>query len=601
VQQTRGDVRNVAVVAHVDHGKTTLVDALLWQSELFRDNPDPEALIGALDPEREKAVTIMPRMTSLVYRGTRINVLDTPHSDLGGEVERTVRIADGVMLLVDANEGPPLKIRFALRNAFEAGLVPIVVLTKIDRPAARPQEVLQEIREMFIDLDADKGQQEFPVLYCNALNGICRRQLDGKDEAMLPLLEEIVRTVPAPRFDPESPLQFLITSLDYDDYLGRMALGRVVSGGVKREQQVAQCRLDGSVETVHVSGVFGYDGLRRVEIDDARAGDIVAIAGPESIRVGETLSDPDHPSPLPPVKVDEPVLTVRLAVNDSPTAGIEGASRDAAELRERLWQELLTNAAVRVEETASSDEFKLSGRSELQLAILIEMLRREGFEMLAGKPEILTREEDGKKVEPMELLVVDCPESHVRVVTEKAGGRRGRMTKMVNHGTGRVRMEFHVPARGLIGFRTEFLNDTKGTGILHHGFDGWVTWQGAISGRTTGSLVADRPGRATAHAIGHLQDRGTIFVEPGEEVYEGMVVGEHSRPIDLQVHITKEKKVSTVAGGPPAPAPRLIPARSMSLERALEFLADDEVVEVTPRALRIRKRVLGSSRRGRKA
>jgi GTP-binding protein len=599
-QHARGDVRNLAIIAHVDHGKTTLVDAMLWQCEILRDTGAPERVMDALDPEREKAVAMMPKTTSLVYRGTKINIMDTPHADLGGEAERTVRIVDGVILLVDAYEGPPLQSRFVLRKALEAHLVPIVVLNKIDRPEARPADVLDEVRSLFVDLDATPQQLEFPVLYCNARHGVCRRKLEGDDESLVPLFEEIVRTVPAPRFDPESPLQFLITSLDYDDFLGRLALGRVVNGRVESGRPVAHCRRDGSVEQGEISGVFGYDGLRRVELDHADAGDIVSLTGVGSMHVGETLSDAENPCPLPPVKVDEPALAVVLSVNDSPTAGLDGTRTSGPELRERLWQELLTNVAIRVEETDSPDAFRLSARGELQLAILIEMLRREGYEMLVSKPRILTREEDGQVLEPLELLVVDCPESFVGVVTEKAGGRKGRMTKMVNHGTGRVRLEFRIPSRGLIGFRTEFLSDTKGTGIMQHGFDGWDAWQGGIPQRSTGSLVADRPGRATAHAIGHLQHRGTIFVGPDEETYEGMVVGENSRSNDLEVNITKEKKATSVPGGPADPAAQLIPPRSMSLEQALEFIGADEVVEVTPRAVRVRKRVLSQAQRGRK-
>jgi GTP-binding protein len=600
-QKTRDDVRNLAIIAHVDHGKTTLVDAMLWQSEVLRETDAPDRVRAALDPEREKAIAIMPKIISLGYRGTTVNIMDTPHADLGGEVERTVRIVEGVILLVDSYEGPPAQTRFVLRRALEAGLAPIVVISKIDRPEARPAAVLDEIRGLFADLDATQQQLEFPVLYCNALQGVCRRSLDGADESLVALFEEIVRTVPAPRFDPESPLQFLVTSLDYDDFLGRLAQGRVVNGSVEKDQQVSRCRLDGSVEADRLSGVFGYEGVRRVEIDQARAGDIVSLAGAESIHIGETLSDPEEPRPLPAVKVDEPTLAVVLSANDSPTAGLDGTYTGGRELRERLWQELLTNVAIRVAETDSPDAFRLSGRGELQLAILIEMIRREGFEMLVGKPETLVRNEHDRVEEPMELLVVDCPESLVAVVTEKTVNRKGRMTKMVNHGTGRVRMEFSIPSRGLVGFRTEFLSDTKGTGILHHAFDGWDAWQGEISRRSTGSLVADRPGRATAHAIGHLQHRGTIFVAPDDEVYEGMVVGENSRSNDLEVDVTKEKKPTGAPGAAATPPARLIPPRSMSLEQALEFLNADEVLEVTPRALRIRKRVLSASQRGRKA
>jgi GTP-binding protein len=600
-QHTRGDVRNLAVIGHVDHGKTSLLDGMLAQSDLLREGVEPERILDTLDPEREKAIASMPKIASLEYRGTRFNVLDAAHADLGGEAERTVRIVDGVLLLVDACEGAPLQTRFVLRKALEARLSPIVVLTKIDRPEARAAAVLDEIRELFVDLDASESQLEFPVLYCNARRGICRRSMDGADEPLVPLFEEIVRTVPAPRFDPELPLQVVITSLEYDDFLGRLALGRVVAGSIEKEQPVSHCRLDGSTEPGRISGIYGYDGLRRVERQDARAGDIVSWAAGEPIHIGETLSDAQDPRPLSPIAVDEPTLAVVLSVNDSPTAGLEATHSSGADLRERLWRELVTNAAVRVEETDSPEAFKVSGRGELQLAILIEMMRREGYEMLVGRPRVVEREEEGQRLEPVEHLVVDCPEGFAGVVTEKAAGRSGRMIKMVNHGTGRVRMEFEIPSRGLIGFRTEFLSDTKGTGILHHGFEGWRAWQGEISRHSTGSLVADQPGRATAFAIGHLQHRGTIFVGPGDEVYAGMIVGEHSRPEDIEVPITKQRKPSGMQGPAGEPAPRLIPSRSMSLEQALEFIGENELVEVTPRAVRLRKRSLSAMRRGRKS
>jgi GTP-binding protein len=594
VQATRDDVRNLAIIAHVDHGKTSLVDAMLSQSAALREGVDPERLLAVLDPARPKAVVQMPATTSLAFRGTRINILDTPHADLGGGVERVMRIVEGVILLVDACEGPPPQTRFVLRKALDAGLAPLVVVSKIDHPAARAARVCEEIRDLFVDLDASPQQLAYPVLYCNAPRGICRQALDDADRSLVVLFEQIIRSVPPPRFDPEGPLQFLVISLDYDDYLGRLALGRVVAGRVERGQEVAHCRLGGSVEPGKISGIYGHEGLRRVERDAAGPGEIVALTGPASIRIGETLADPSRPVALPPCQVDEPTLSIVIAANDSPMAGLEGARTGSAALRERLWQELLTNANIRVEEAEAPESFRVSGRSELQLAMLIEMMRREGYEMQVGRLAVVTRTEGGELREPMEQLVVDCPEGFVGVVTEKVGTRRGRMTKMVNHGTGRVRMEFRIPARGLIGYRAEFLSDTKGTGILHHGFDGWEAWQGEIARRATGSLVADRPGRATAHAIGHLQPRGTIFVGPGDEVYAGMVVGENSRPEDLPVDVTKERRTADLPGVPAAPPPQLFPARSMSLEQALEFLHADEVVEATPRVVRIRKRGPGS-------
>ena len=598
-QRTREDVRNVAIIAHVDHGKTTLVDAMLWQSGIFRDNQYvAERVMDSIDLEREKGITIMAKNTSILYRETRINVIDTPgHADFGGEVERTLKLVDGVILLVDASEGPLPQTRYVLRKALESGLAPIVVINKIDRQDARPKQVLDEVYDLFIDLDATEDQLDFPVLYSNARKGLCRRAADGEDEPLIPLFEEVLRTVPAPSFDPESPLQFLITTLDYDDYLGRLALGRVFCGSFRKGTTVAHCRLDGSVRQAKLAGVFGFDGLRRIEVGEAGPGDIVAVTGLEHVSIGETLSDPERPKPLPQIKIDEPTIALVVSINDSPTAGLEGQHVTSRKLRERLFKELLTNPSIRVDETDSPDAFLVSGRGELQLAILVEMMRREGYEMLVGKPRILTKEVNGRIQEPMELLVVDCPESYIGVVTEKAGARKGRMTKMVNHGTGRVRMEFRIPSRGLVGFRTEFLSDTKGTGILTHLFDGYEDWQGEIAHRTTGSLVADRPGRATAYAIEHLQPRGTIFVGPGEQVYEGQIVGENSRSNDLDVNVTKEKKLTNMRAAGADATVRLIPPRSMSLEQTLEFVREDERVEATPKALRLRKSVLQAARR----
>jgi GTP-binding protein len=598
-QMTRNDVRNLAIIAHVDHGKTTLVDAMLWQSGIFRDNEYVvERVMDSIDLEREKGITIMAKNTSIIYRETRINVIDTPgHADFGGEVERTLKMVDGVVLLVDASEGPLPQTRFVLRKGLEAGLAPIVVINKIDRQDARPAQVLDEVYDLFIDLDATEDQLDFPVLYCNARKGLCRREPDGEDQPLIPLFDQILQTIPPPRYDSSSPLQFLVTSLDYDDYLGRLALGRVFNGKLRVGQTVAQCRIDGTTVSCKVSGLFGYEGLRRIEIEEAGPGDICSATGFETVAIGETLSDPERPERLPPIKVDEPTIALVLSVNNSPTSGIDGQHVTARKLRERLFRELLTNVSIRVEETESPDAFRVAGRGELQLAILIEMMRREGYEMLVGKPEILTKEIDGKVLEPMENLVIDCPENFIGVVTEKIGSRRGRMTKMVNHGTGRVRMEFRLPSRGLIGFRTEFLSDTKGTGILNHLFDGYEEWQGEISHRTTGSLVADRPGTATAYAIEHLQPRGTMFVGPGRGVYEGMIVGENSRSDDLNVNITKEKKLTNMRAAGAEQTSRLIPPRSMSLEQALEFITADEVVEVTPKALRLRKKVLQSAAR----
>jgi GTP-binding protein len=595
----RDSVRNLAIIAHVDHGKTTLVDAMLWQSGVFRDNEYvAERVMDSIDLEREKGITIMAKNTSVLYRDVRINVVDTPgHSDFGGEVERTLKMVDGVLLLVDASEGPLPQTRYVLRKALEASLAPIVVINKIDRPDARAAEVLDEIYDLFIDLDATEEQLGFPVLYTNARKGLCRKTFDGPDDTLAPLFEEILATVPAPTHDPEGPLQVLVTNLDYDDYLGRMAIGRIFNGSLRKGSEVSHCRLDGEAVPGKVAGLFGYEGLRRVEVDAAGAGDIVAITGIEAVQIGESISDREDPSPLPVIMIDEPTLAIVISVNDSPTAGLEGQHVTGSKLRERLYRELLGNVSIGVEETASPDAFKISGRGELQLAILIEMMRREGYEMAVGRPEIVTKEIDGQLHEPMEQLVVDCPDTSVGVVTEKIGGRKGRMTKMVNHGTGRVRMEFRIPSRGLIGLRSEFLSDTRGAGVMTQLFDGHELWQGEIPHRATGALVADRPGRVTAYAIEHLQPRGTIFVEPGDQVYEGMIVGENSRASDIDVNITKEKKLTNMRSSTSEQTVRLIPPRIMGLEQAMEFIREDERVEVTPKALRLRKAVLPASRR----
>jgi GTP-binding protein len=595
----RDDVRNLAIIAHVDHGKTTLVDAMLWQSGIFRANEHvAERVMDSIDLEREKGITIMAKNTAITYRATRINIVDTPgHADFGGEVERTLKMVDGVLLLVDASEGPLPQTRFVLKKALEAELTPIVVINKIDRADARPAQVLDEVFDLFIDLDASEEQLDFPVLYCNARAGRCRRTADGPEETLAPLFEEILRTVPAPDYDPATPLQLLITTLDYDDYVGRLAIGRVFNGSVRRAQEVGLCRLDGSVVPTKVTLLYGYDGLRRVEIEEARPGDIVAVAGLTEVAIGETLSDREDPRPLPPIRVDEPTLAMVLSINDSPFSGREGRHVTSRKLKERLEREVLTNVSIRVEPTDSPDAFQVSGRGELQLAILIEMMRRAGYELSVGKPEVLTRRIDGALHEPMEMLVIDCPEEFIGVVTQKMGLRRGRMAKMVNHGSGRVRMEFRVPSRGLIGFRTEFLTDTKGTGIMNHLFDGYDVWQGDIEHRATGALISDRTGRATAYAIEHLQPRGTLFVAPGDEVYEGMVVGEHARDSDLDVNITREKKLTNMRASTAEELVRLVPPRVMNLEQALEFIKEDELVEVTPKAFRLRKRILQANRR----
>jgi GTP-binding protein len=597
--QQRGDVRNIAIIAHVDHGKTTLVDAMLWQSGIFRENEHvAERVMDSNDLEREKGITILAKNTAVHYAGTRINIVDTPgHADFGGEVERTLKMVDGVMLLVDASEGPLPQTRFVLRKALEARLVPIVVINKIDRKDARPAEVLDEIYDLFIDLDADEKQLEFPVLYCNARKGLCRRRPDDADETLVLLFEEILRTIPPPVHDPEQVLQLLVTNLDYDDYVGRLAIGRIFNGSLRKGQDVALCRLDGARPRFRVTGLLGYDGLKRIDIAEAGPGDIVAVVGLDEVSIGETVSDAERPEALPPILVDEPTLAMVFSINDSPMAGLEGAHVTSRKLRDRLYKEILTNVSIRVEATDSPDAFQVSGRGELQLAILIEMMRREGFELSVSKPEVLTRQIDGARHEPMESLLIDCPEEFIGAVTQKLGPRRGRMTKMINHGTGRVRMEFRLPARGLIGFRTEFLTETKGSGIMNHLFDGFSPWQGEIPHRTTGALVSDRAGRATSYAIDHLQPRGVLFAAPGDSVYEGMIVGEHSRPDDLDVNITKEKKLTNMRASTSDEMVHLVPPVVMSLEQTLEFIREDELAEVTPKSLRLRKRVLQANRR----
>jgi GTP-binding protein len=546
-----------------------------------------------MDLEREKGITILAKNTAVDYDGTKINIVDTPgHADFGGEVERTLKMVDGVLLLVDASEGPLPQTRFVLRKALEANLPPIVVINKIDRGDARTKEVVDEVYDLFIDLDATEEQLEFPVFYCNARRGLCRTKVDGPDETLIPLFEEILRTIPPPAHEPGCPLQMLVTTLDYDDYVGRLLIGRVFNGRLRKGQDVALCRLDASRVAARVVGLYGYQGLRRIEIDEAGPGDIIAVAGVEEGSIGETLSDPEDPRPLPPIKVDEPTIAMLFSVNSSPMSGREGQHVTSSKLKQRLARELLTNVSLRMGETDSPDTFKISGRGELQLAILIEMMRREGHEMSVGKPEVLTQEIEGQRHEPMEILVIDCPEEFIGVVTQKIGIRRGRMTKMVNHGTGRVRLEFRLPSRGLIGFRTEFLTDTRGTGIMNHLFDGYEPWQGDIPHRATGALVADRAGRATAYAIGHLQPRGDLFLAPGDEVYEGMIVGENSRDKDIDVNITKEKKLTNMRASTDDASVQLIPPRAMSLEQALEFLRTDELLEVTPKAFRLRKKIL---------
>jgi GTP-binding protein len=597
--QQRDGIRNIAIIAHVDHGKTTLVDAMLWQSGLFRQNETvAERIMDSMDLEREKGITIMAKNTAINYRDVHINIVDTPgHADFGSEVERTLTLVDGVLLLVDAAEGPLPQTRFVLKKALEAGLPPIVVINKIDRSDARPAEVLDEVYDLFIDLDATEDQLEFPVLYTNARAGTATADLKVEGKTLEPLFETILSTVPPPRFDPAVGLQFRVTMLDWDDYVGRLVIGRIVNGAVRQADRVAVVRRDGAVEQAKVTVLYGYEGLKRVEVPDASAGQIVAIAGIETIDIGETVGELDNPQALPLIRIDEPTVSMLFSANVSPFAGKEGRYVTSPQLRERLMKERKLNPGIRVEETDSPDTFRVSGRGELQLAILIEIMRREGFEVEVGKPEIITKQENGRTLEPMEHLVVDVPEEFIGAVTQKIGPRKGIMTKMVNHGTGRVRLEYRIPSRGLIGYRTEFLTDTRGTGLLNHLFDGWDEWQGDIAHRQNGALVADRTGRATGYAIDNLQARGTMFAAPGDQVYEGMIVGENSRDNDLDVNITKEKKLTNMRASTADEGIKLTPPRVMNLEQCLEWIREDELLEVTPKSLRLRKRALSGRRR----
>jgi len=596
----REQIRNIAIIAHVDHGKTTLVDAMLWQSGVFRENQEvAERVMDSNDLEREKGITILAKNTAVRFGDVKINIVDTPgHADVGGEVERTLKMVDGVLLLVDASEGPLPQTRFVLRKALELGLPPIVVINKIDRKDARAKEVLNEIYDLFIDLDAHEDQLEFPVLYTIAREGVCRLTPDGPNQPLKPLFEEIVRSIPAPKFDAEMPLQMLILNLDYSDYVGRLAIGRIVNGSLRTRQDVVLVRGNGQQVKSRVTNLYAFEGLERAEVQEAGPGDIVALAGFEEVHIGETVTDPEDPRPLPPVLVDEPTVSMVFSVNASPFAGQEGKYVTSRNLKDRLERELLTNVSLKVEAGDTPDAFVVSGRGELQMAILVEMMRREGFELAVSKPEVITRNVDGVRQEPMERLVIDCPEEFVGVVTQKIGTRRGRMMNMVNHGTGRVRLEYRIPSRGLIGFRSQFLTDTRGTGLLNHLFDGWEAWTGEIPHRTTGALVADRAGKVTPYAIEHVQDRGEIFIEPNDRVYEGMIVGENSREQDIDVNMVREKKLTNMRSVG-EDALRLVPVHRLSLEQALEWIRDDELLEVTPTSLRLRKRILAANMRPR--
>jgi GTP-binding protein len=595
----RSDIRNIAIVAHVDHGKTTLVDALLWQSGAFRANQDvADRVLDSMDLEREKGITILAKNTAVRYAGVKLNIVDTPgHADFGGEVERGLTMVDGVLLLVDASEGPLPQTRFVLRKALEARLPVILVINKVDRPDARIAEVVDEVYELFLDLDADESQIEFPIVYTNAKAGWASLEEGAEGCDLQPLLELLLEHVPAPEYDPEHPFQAHVTNLDASPYVGRLAICRIRHGAIRRGQTVAWCRAEGEVERVKVTELYVTEALDRIEAEEAAAGEIIAVAGIPEITIGETLADADDPRPLPVITVDEPSLSVTIGINSSPLAGQDGDKLTASQVKARLERELVGNVSLRVHPTERPDVWEVQGRGELALAILVELMRREGFELTVGKPQVVTRQIDGKTHEPVERMSVDAPDDYVGVVTQLLALRKGRLEQMVNHGTGWVRMEYLVPARGLIGFRTEFLTETRGTGLVHHVFDRWEPWHGELRTRPTGSLVADRRGTVAAFALFNLQERGTLFVEPGEDVYEGMIVGENSRAEDLDVNATKEKHLTNIRSSTADELVRLVPKRELSLDQALEFLREDECVEVTPHAVRLRKVELAGTAR----
>src|SRR5215211_7266641 len=595
----REDIRNVAIVAHVDHGKTTLVDAMLWQSVSFRENEDvADRVLDSMDLEREKGITILAKNTAVRHGGLKINIVDTPgHADFGGEVERGLTMVDGVLLLVDASEGPLPQTRFVLRKALEARLPVVLVVNKVDRSDARADAVVNEVYELFLDLDADESQIEFPIVYCNARAGRAGFAPDELAADLGPLVETLLATVPPPAYDPDHPLQALVTNLDASPYVGRLALLRVQHGTIRKGEQVAWCRADGSLETARVTELYVTEALERVPADQAGPGEIVALAGLPEVTIGETIADPDDPRPLPVSVVDEPSLAMTLGINTSPLAGTEGTRLTASQVKQRLDQELVGNVSLRVNPTSRPDSWEVQGRGELQLAVLVELMRREGFELTVGKPEVLVREVDGKKHEPVERVAIDVPQEYIGVITQLLALRKGRLQQMVNHGAGWARMEYLVPARGLIGFRTEFVTETRGTGILHHVFDRWEPWHGELRTRPRGSLVADRRGTATAYALLTLQERGQLFVAPGVEVYEGMIVGENARAEDLEVNPTKEKKLTSIHTSTAEELVRLTPPRSLSLEQPLEFIREAECVEVTPTSIRLRKAELSATKR----
>src|ERR1051326_6470347 len=609
-------IRNLAIIAHVDHGKTTLLDAMLRQSGAFRANEQvAERVMDSNELERERGITILAKNTAIFYRDTKINIVDTPgHSDFGGEVERALKMVDGVMLLVDASEGPLPQTRYVLAKALEAGLPPVVVINKIDRSDARPQEVLNEIYDLFIDLDASENQLEFPILYTNAKTGTCSVSMNTPGRDLQPLFDAILETIPAPAGDAAASLQVLVANLDYSDYLGRLAIARVFNGTLRTGEEVGIAKRDGSLQKTKITKLFAFSGLKRVDIERAELGDIVAVAGVEGITIGETITNAENPTPLPPIVIDEPTIAMQFTVNTSPFAGREGQYVTSGNLRERLQKELLTNVSLRVEETANTDTFKVMGRGELQLSILVETMRREGYELMVGKPELITKRIDGKLMEPVERLTVDVPENFVGVVIEKLGARKAQIIKMHAHSSsaspgksshhlpqhGRTRMEFTIPSRGLIGLRSELLTDTRGTAVMNSLFDGYAEGTGEIPHRLTGALVAERGGTSTAYSLWNLQERGDLFVGPGKEVYEGMIIGENAREVDLDVNVVREKKLTNMRASTADEAIRLVPHKALNLEQAIEFIADDEFAEVTPTKLRLRKKILQANKRPKK-
>jgi len=598
---TKEKIRNIAIIAHVDHGKTTLVDAMLRQSGTYRDNETVvDRVMDSMDLERERGITIMAKNTSVKYGDYKINIVDTPgHADFGGEVERVLKMVDGIVLLVDAAEGCLPQTRFVLRKALELKLPAIALVNKIDRHDARPEEVVDEIYDLFIDLGADDRQIEFPILYSISRDGVAKKDLSEDSKTLKPLFEQILKTVPAPHEIRDDTLQLLVANIDYNPFVGRLAIGRIYSGEIAKNQEVLVFKRDGSTQKTRVKELYVFEGLERTTVESAGVGEIVALAGFDDINIGETITLPDNPKPLPLINVDEPTIAMIFGVNTSPFSGTEGRYVTSRQIKERLDKELLGNVALRVADTDTPDSFKVSGRGELQLSILIEMMRREGYELQVSKPEVITRKDEktGELHEPIELVVIDVPEEFIGVVTEALGRRKGQMTKMINNGTGRVRLEYEVPSRGLIGFRGEFLTETKGTGLLNTLFLRFDKWQGEMKGRSTGSLVSDRMGEATTYALFNLQERGSLFIKPQVKVYEGMIVGENARAVDLDVNSIKEKKLTNMRAASADEAMRLIPIKDLSLEQALEFIADDELVEVTPKSIRLRKRVLKANER----